>query len=110
MEGPLAALDPHQAVLPIIALLGLVPVLLHYRNQSKWYVIAYGFLIVATLSTNLESLFLGTVLNYAEHLLGLMGSGIAFFAAGYLRWQHLQNEETTTDESITTDSSTTTGV
>lgn len=105
MAAGLAALDPHKAVLPIIALLGLVPIFLHYRNQSKWFVVAYGFLVVATLSTNLENLFLGTVLNYTEHMLGLMGSGIAFLAAGYLRRQQiLEESESDSEGAVTTES------
>ncbi len=35
--------------------------------------------------TNVENLFLGTVLNYAEHYLGLMGSGLVFLSAAYVR-------------------------
>lgn len=89
MEGGLAALDPHKAVLPIIALLGLIPVLLQYRSQSKWFVVGYSLLIVATLATNLENLALGTVLNYTEHVIGLMGSGLAFLTAAYVRRQRI---------------------
>lgn len=47
--------------------------------------IGYVLLIVATVVTNVENLFLGTVLNYTEHYLGLMGSGIAFLFAAYVR-------------------------
>ncbi|MFB6151281.1 MAG: hypothetical protein ABEJ40_05690 [Haloarculaceae archaeon] len=81
----LEALDPHKVVLPIIALIGLVPVVLHYRAESRWFVVGYLLLVVATLATNLESLFLGGILNYVEHVVGLLGAGIAFLAAGYVR-------------------------
>ena len=93
MLEALSTLDPHKAVLPAIALVGLVPVVLQYRSRSKWFVVGYALLIVATLVTNLENLFLGTVLNYSEHYLGLMGSGIAFFAAAYVRRQRVLSED-----------------
>lgn len=85
MAGTLASLDPHKLVLPVIAFIGLLPVVLQYRDKSRWFVVGYALLIVATLVTNIENLFLGTVLNYSEHYLGLMGSGIAFLAAAYIR-------------------------
>jgi hypothetical protein len=85
MSGALSALDPHKAVLPVIAVIGLVPVVARYRKESKWFVVGYALLVVATLATNLENLFLGTVLNYTEHVVGLLASGIAFLAAGYIR-------------------------
>ncbi|WP_424004648.1 hypothetical protein ACOZ4I_08015 [Haloarcula salina] len=85
MQGGLAALDPHKAVLPIIALIGLVPVLLRYRRSSRLFVVGYMLLIVATVVTNVENLFLPTVLNYIEHYFGLMGAGLAFLFAAYIR-------------------------
>lgn len=85
MQTGLAALDPHKAVLPIIALIGLVPVLLRYRRSSRLFVVGYVLLVLATVVTNVENLFLGTVLNYTEHYLGLMGSGLAFLFAAYVR-------------------------
>lgn len=47
--------------------------------------VGYVLLIVATVVTNVENLFLPTVLNYTEHYLGLMGSGLAFLVAAYVR-------------------------
>lgn len=96
MAGTLAlidTLDPHKVVLPIIALVGLVAVVAQYRDQSKWFVVGYLLLVVATLATNLENLFLGTVLNYSEHYLGLTGSGLAFLAAAYIRRQQVLSED-----------------
>lgn len=93
MAGALSALDPHKVVLPAIALLGLVPIVAQYRDRSKWFVVGYVLLIAATLSTNLENLFLGTVLNYTEHYVGLMGSGLAFLAAGYFRRKRVLAED-----------------
>ena len=89
MQTGLAALDPHKAVLPIIALIGLVPVLLRYRRSSRLFVVGYVLLVVATVVTNVENLFLGTLLNYTEHYLGLMGSGLAFLFAAYVRRQQV---------------------
>lgn len=85
MQTGLAAFDPHKAVLPIIAVIGLIPVLLYYRRSSRLFVLGYILLILATVVTNVENLFLGTVLNYTEHYLGLMGSGLAFLFAAYVR-------------------------
>lgn len=92
MAGALSSLDPHKVVLPIVALIGLVPVFLQYRDSSKLFVVGYALLIVATLVTNLENLFLGTVLNYSEHYLGLLGSGVAFLAAAYVRRKRILAE------------------
>jgi hypothetical protein len=97
MAEALSTLDPHKLVLPVIALAGLVPVVLQYRNKSRWFVVGYALLIVATLVTNLENLFLGTVLNYSEHYVGLMGSGIAFLAAAYLRRRQVLSEDDGTE-------------
>lgn len=84
MSGALTTLDPMKVALAVVALLGIVPVAIQYRDRSRWFALGYGLLVVATLATNLENLFLGTVLNYTEHVVGLMGSGLAFFAAAYI--------------------------
>ncbi|MFB6079786.1 MAG: hypothetical protein ABEJ81_02115 [Haloferacaceae archaeon] len=93
MSGLLSALDPQSAVLPIIALIGLVPVVLHYRSEAKLFVAGYVCLVVATLATNLENLFLGVVLNHAEHVVGLMGSALVFLLAAYVRRKQVLGEE-----------------
>jgi len=92
MTGALAALDPHKAVLPIVALIGLAPIVLQYRSRSKWFVVGYALLVVATIATNVENIFLGTLLNYTEHVVGLLGSAVAFLAAGYIRRQQVLEE------------------
>jgi hypothetical protein len=84
MSEIFAVLDPMKVALAVVALLGVVPVAIQYRERSRWFALGYGLLVVATLATNLENLFLGTVLNYTEHAVGLMGSGLAFFAAAYV--------------------------
>jgi hypothetical protein len=97
MVDSLAALDPHKAVLPIVALIGLVPIVLQYRSRSKWFVVGYLLLVVATVATNVENLLLGDLLNYTEHVVGLLGSGVAFLVAGYIRRQQLFEEDRTHD-------------
>jgi hypothetical protein len=84
MTGILSVLDPMKVALAVVALLGVVPVAIQYRERSRWFALGYGLLVVATLATNLENLFLGTVLNYTEHVVGLMGSGLAFLVAAYV--------------------------
>lgn len=42
-------------------------------------------LIVGAISTNLEALILGNLLSVIEHGVGIMGAGLAFAAAAYLR-------------------------
>ncbi|AAG19969.1 MULTISPECIES: hypothetical protein [Halobacterium] len=101
MMGILEVLDPPKAVLPLIALIGLVPVVARYRTESRWFVVGYGLLAVATLATNLENIVLGDVLNGTEHALGLMGSGIAFLVAGYYRRQTILDPQS--DDAATGD-------
>lgn len=72
-----------------VALVGLVPVVVQYRERSKWFALGYGTLVAAALATNLEALFLGDVLNLVEHGVGLMGAGLAFFAAAYVHRQRI---------------------
>lgn len=97
MQGLLSQLDPHKAVLPVVALIGLIPILVQYRDQSRWFVVGYAMLVVATLATNLENLFLGGLLNHVEHLVGLLGSGVAFLLAGYFRREQIRAESESTD-------------
>ncbi|MFB6087286.1 MAG: hypothetical protein ABEJ85_02100 [Haloarculaceae archaeon] len=85
MADLLTLLDPHEAVLPVIALIGLVPVVLQYRDQSRWFVVGYLPLIVATLGPNLQALSSNVAFTYAEHAVGLLGSGVAFLVAAYVR-------------------------
>ncbi|MFB6141159.1 MAG: hypothetical protein ABEJ26_12080 [Halosimplex sp.] len=68
----------------VVAVLGLVPVAVQYREASKWFAVGYGLLVVAALATNLEDVVLGGLLNGVEHAVGLMGAGIAFFLAAYV--------------------------
>lgn len=99
MVNELAALDPKELVLVLIALMGAVPVAIQYRDQSKWFALGYAMLIVGAISTNLEAVVLGDLLNVAEHGVGLMGSALAFAAAAYLRRTNvLQRNEVTAED------------
>ncbi|WP_415379238.1 hypothetical protein [Halosimplex sp. TS25] len=89
MTGLLTAMDPMKVAMAIIALLGTIPVAVQYRDQAKWFAVGYALLVVAALATNLENLFLGDLLNLAEHGIGLMGAGLAFLAAAYVHRQRL---------------------
>jgi len=82
-------MDPMKVAMAAVALLGVVPVALQYRDRAKWFALGYALLVVAALSTNLENVLLGDLLNLAEHGVGLMGAGIAFFAAAYIHRQRL---------------------
>jgi len=92
------ALDPMEIAVATVALCGIVPVVVQYRERSKWFALGYGMLVVAALSTNLEGLLLGTVFNLAEHGIGLMGAGLAFFAAAYVhRKREIEGGEVSAD-------------
>jgi len=98
MFETLSALSPMEIAVATVALVGIVPVVVQYRERSRWFALGYGMLVVAALSTNVESLFLGDVFNLAEHGVGLMGAGLAFFAAAYVhRKREVVGEEVTTD-------------
>ena len=85
----LSALSPMEIALVTVALVGCIPVIVQYRDRSKWFAVGYGTLVVAAISTNAESLVLPTVFNYMEHGVGLMGAGLAFFAAAYVHRREL---------------------
>jgi hypothetical protein len=101
MVSALAALDPKELVLVAIALLGLIPVLKLNTARSKLFTGGYLLLCLAAVATNLEALVLGDVLNVVEHAGGLLGSGLVFFAAAYLRRRRLRGDDG--DDSSTTD-------
>ena len=82
-------------VVLIVAAIGLVPVAMYASKTSKWFVVAYMFLCFGAFATNFENLFLPGLLNFAEHLVGNMGAGLAFALAAYLyRQQSITTEET----------------
>ncbi|WP_049926979.1 hypothetical protein [Halopiger goleimassiliensis] len=89
MALALSALEPGELILLTIAVVGLVPVLLGYKPEAKWFAVGYGCIVVGTLATNLEALAFNTAFNFLEHSVGLMGVGIAFAYATYHRRQRL---------------------
>lgn len=79
----LGVFDPQELVVLLVALGGLVPVILYYQETSRWFVIAYGFLLVGAITTNVERVLWPDVVNLVEHLVGNMGAGVAFAVAAY---------------------------
>ncbi|WP_136688469.1 hypothetical protein [Halorhabdus amylolytica] len=76
--------DAQAFVVLIIAVVGLAPVLLYRTKTSRWFLFAYAFLFVAAFTTNFENVLLPEVLNLVEHIVGNMGTGIAFAVAAYM--------------------------
>jgi hypothetical protein len=105
MASELSALDPKELVLVAIALLGLIPVLKLNTDRAKLFTVGYLLLCLGAVATNVEALVLGDVLNGVEHIGGLLGSGVVFLAAAYLRRQHILRSDAarsnTPDESAT---------
>ncbi|WP_245902830.1 hypothetical protein [Salinigranum rubrum] len=99
MASELSALDPKELVLVAIAILGLIPVLKLNTERAKLFTGGYLLLCLGAVATNAEALFLGDVLNGVEHIAGLLGSGVVFLAAAYLRRQQIihSNENDTDD-------------
>lgn len=93
MAGILEVLDTKELVLVVIALGGLVPVAMHYREESKWFAVGYLLLVVGAVATNVEALFLEELFNAVEHGVGILASGIAFLVAAYLRRQQVLNDD-----------------
>lgn len=88
----LGALEPGELIVLIVAAAGLAPLIIRYTDESKWFVVGYGLLFVATLSTNVEELVLADLFNFLENVVGLMGAGVAFAYAAYRRRQSLKRE------------------
>lgn len=84
-------------VVLIVAVIGLVPAVIYRKSTDKWFLIAYGFLVVAAFATNFENLFLPQVLNLTEHFVGNLGAGVAFAVAAYV---YRKNRIEGDDESI----------
>lgn len=91
----LSVLDPKEVALVVVAVAGLVLVMRHYREQSKWFVAGYLLLVVGAVTTNLEAFALGVVFDFTEHAAGLLGSAAAFAGAAYLRRKNVVTAEGT---------------
>jgi hypothetical protein len=72
-----------------VALVGVIPVALRYSDEAKWFTVGYCCLVIGAIATNAEALFLGDLLNFVEHGVGLLGSGLAFAYAAYERRESL---------------------
>ncbi len=68
-----------------VAVVGLVPVVSQYREQTRLFTFGYVFLVAGMLATNLEAVFLGDVLNLVEHGVGIGAAGVMFFLAALRR-------------------------
>lgn len=100
----LGSLNPQELVVLIVALGGLVPVVLYLQETSPWFVIAYGFLVVGAITTNVENLLWHDLFNFIEHAVGNMGAGIAFAIAAYKQRQKFK-ETAASDATVPEDGS-----
>lgn len=80
--GPFGTLE---VVGLLVAVIGLVPVLSQYREETRWFTMGYVLLVIGMIATNLEAVVLGDVLNLVEHGIGIGLAGLTFFLAAYLR-------------------------
>jgi hypothetical protein len=80
--GPFGTLE---VVGLLVAVIGLIPVLSQYREETRWFTVGYVLLVVGMVATNLEAVVLGDVLNFVEHGVGIGVAGLTFFLAAYLR-------------------------
>lgn len=87
MSLSLTSFEPLEIVVLLVALAGLVPVLTQYREQTKLFAVGYVLLVLSAIATNLEGVVLADLLNFVEHSAGIMGAGIAFCVAAYVRRQ-----------------------
>ena len=78
-------IDPLAISALVVGLVGAVPLLVHYRKRSKWFVVGYGFIVVGAVSTNAEDFIFGAAFNFLEHGVGLMAASLVFAFAAYHR-------------------------
>lgn len=83
MASFLGGLDPQSSVILAVAIIGAVPVILYRDTTYRWFLYAYCCLFVAAFATNFEYIFLPTVLNVTEHVVGNLGAGVLFALAAY---------------------------
>ncbi|POG55439.1 hypothetical protein [Haloferax marisrubri] len=81
----LADLSPLEVTALAVALVGLIPVITQYRDETKLFAAGYVLLVVGMVATNVEVFFLGSVFNFIEHAVGIGLAGVTFFAAAYVR-------------------------
>lgn len=79
----LSSLQPQEVVILIVATGGLIPILMYHRWATHWVLIAYGFLLIGAIATNIENLFWHDQINRIEHFVGNLGAGVAFAMVAY---------------------------
>ncbi|WP_128476760.1 hypothetical protein [Halorussus pelagicus] len=89
----MSGLQPLEVVGLVVSLIGLVTVAAQYRDESKWFTVGYVLLVVGMISTNLESIVFGVVLNFVEHGVGVGAAGVVFLWAAYLRRKEVIDTE-----------------
>lgn len=92
LQVDLSLLQPQEVVVLIVAVGGLLPIILYYRWATRWVLIAYAFLLIGALATNIENLFWHDQINRIEHFVGNLGAGIAFAVAAYAYRASLTDE------------------
>lgn len=97
MAIDITPLNPQEIVVLLVALGGVVPILLYTHRISRIYLLAYGFLLVGALMTNLENLAFHDPLNFIEHSVGNMGAGLAFALIAYVERKRLLAKTEATD-------------
>jgi len=73
----LTVFDPQELVVLLVALGGVFPLAVFYRERTRLLVLVYAFLLVGAVSTNLEALVFPDALNLVEHGVGYLGVGLA---------------------------------
>jgi len=85
------ALNPPELVILLVGLVGFILVAIYYKTLSNWLVIAYGFLLISAIMTNIENLFWYEVFNFIEHSVGNIGAGVTFAVAAYVHRQRIRS-------------------
>lgn len=91
MPLDVAALDPSELVVLLVGLGGLIPVALYARDLPRWVIVAYGFLLLGAITTNVEHLLWHDAVNAVEHGVGNLGAGIAFAVIAYRHWGRIRD-------------------
>ncbi|AFK19787.1 hypothetical protein E6P09_01210 [Haloferax mediterranei ATCC 33500] len=89
----LAELSPLEVTGLVVSLVGLIPVVTQYRDETKLFTAGYVLLVAGMVATNVEVFLLEPLFNFVEHGLGIGMAGITFLAAAYVRRQQVINTE-----------------
>jgi len=87
--GPFSVLE---LVGVVVSLIGLLPVISQYKEETKWFTAGYLLLVVGMISTNLEAVVLPVTLNIGEHVVGIGLAGVVFMYAAYQRRQEITQQ------------------